>query len=377
MEIRHQNCPIFVPKKKIKKNVGHERESQVSFPFMKLPAELRDTIWHFAAQRGRLVGAKFCKSKGLFGLGTMHRSWNTPPAIAHVCYHSRFVALRYGGMIRTLHGEPVPFYDPGTSSPRPDPYSGTSLWLNRDDILFVNGTKRYFFHDQDLAETLNCYCQTEEVLLAYNIMDSCWEDCVTNFFSVLARSSKLHKTHVKVVNLFIPIDCLHWLIQRELTRSPELVDELFRDNDVRLIDLRNEAAMAAMNKHTPLTNSLVDYARKQWFKASKTGNGTKYEALVTSLRTQWLNIKWYQMEEEVRSRMNGWNGINCLTGHVDSDWLTKTITEMPEIRPVFVIAKDDSWDWRRSVEKSKKDKKRKMTQARLNMTKAKCLVKHS
>ncbi|KAF7540005.1 hypothetical protein G7054_g1683 [Neopestalotiopsis clavispora] len=375
----HQNCPLIVSRKLVKDADKYAAKSQVTFPFMSLPVELRDIVWQFAAQRRRLVGAELHSNRriwtAIFGSIPPHCSWNTPPAIAHVCYHSRFVAFKYGQIFGTFRGYPPYFRDKIDACLYGYDGLNHQLWRNSNDVLLFKYMDQLLFTNEYMGR----YCKyNEEALIACNIFTGYWEQQILDFLRALQKHPFADGKAVKIVNLYIPgtsISRTHWSKTRSLTTSPELLDKLFAYDDVKIIDLRDHAAVVAMGKYFPYTQpwrpSPVDNARRLWCTVSEKGTQSVFEALSAMLRREWLNDKLKQLDSRTQYLLRSYAELHS-TKLMDTRWAKKLLKDMPELRPVFVIAKDDSWDWRK-IKKKEFARSKSTIRARLGGMKQRCV----
>lgn len=178
--------------------------------------------------------------------------------------------------------------------------------------------------------------------------------------------------------MFIPgtsISRTHWAKTRSLTTSPELLDKLFEYDDVKIIDLRDHAAVVAMGKYFPYTQpwrpSPVDNARRLWCTVSEKGKQSVFEALSAMLRREWLNDKLKQLDSRTQYLLRSYAELHS-TKLMDTRWAKKLLKDMPEVRPVFVIAKDDSWDWRK-IKRKEFARSKSTIRARLGGMKQRCV----
>lgn len=185
----HTNCPILSRRKS-----RHKRaQTETFFQFQRLPAEIRVMVWEIEARRRRLVGHNFCARDLLF-LSTPHRTWNGPPAIAHVCRESRHVALQHG------HIHTIPYRGLMRTNYR-------RMWFGHRDIALVqmwpalstrvrSEVRFMMLYNLPQLHDMVKYWYIEELLIPCDIHRGYWEEAVYRVFQTLA----LTKNTIKVVN---------------------------------------------------------------------------------------------------------------------------------------------------------------------------------
>ncbi|KAK9414583.1 putative 2EXR domain-containing protein [Seiridium unicorne] len=176
------------------------------------------------------------------------------------------------------------------------------------------------------SDLLDILCEHVRKLL---FLISCNVEITRSLCRVIARLAKSNSS-VQVIDLLIPQShgkSYNWWGDPNLITSPEMIDRLFFEDDVRVVDLRCRKAVRYMD---------------QFFKG--------FSKLWDLLVARWLWVKWWRKHLREGNNLNWTPNLEALVKleqwDLKSNWARKTLAEMPIIRPVFVLAKDASWDWR-------------------------------
>lgn len=278
-----------------------------SFPFMKLPPELRTIIWKKATPRGRrLLGALFCKAAGWF--------CPQPPTTAHICRESREVALRYGSW----------------SDSSKDCYG----WFNplADVVIWEMGRGTY--------ETRTAISYQARHITLFFERPSLENYCLGPTLRQMAE----HLTwwgDLRTIDISLPPrhQCLigeNWPMSA--------VKDLFGNDKFVTIDLRDEEdtrRVANLLRQFPAGRhhllSLLDGTRRLQYHDQS--HPASWGAVRDLAQYYWPRSVYERDGDHVADavRVRGW-----MRRDLEQPWIKRTLASMPELRPVMVLIRNDN-----------------------------------
>ncbi|CAJ2506239.1 Uu.00g003690.m01.CDS01 [Anthostomella pinea] len=314
---------------------------------MGLPLEIREMIWEEALPR-RVISADHNESTFLPG----------PPSIAQVCRESRAFAIRSGSP-RT--------FDHVDGSPR-----GTWFDASRDVVLGNHGPCSCPPSPvpQGRPEP-RCRCfwsSLRSITLQSNWLDSrplerfTFKDRLDNeprrplrplSSIMLTALGWRHKTHkyskLQKINIFPAQDCLRdFYPKNSFPYWPrEVLDLLFENNTIRLVDLRDahEVAGVVSTLSAHYWSEPCGRFIQRAHEAVVDKRWNRWEETVHDLKHEWLTSSYYRGRADdvlarvlVNHRYEDWD--------VNDPWIKEALAKMPEICPVYPLINYDEKDWR-------------------------------
>lgn len=303
----------LISKCTIPRSISHEEAQPESdgatFPFDKLPPEIRWMIWtEVTLQNRRLItsyryffGGKFLPE---------------PPVTSRICRESRLVALHLGSM-RTLRG-----------------YCNRG-WFNPSVDIFMT-----------IPQSSSVDSKVEHLALLYRVrIPRPPVDGTADAMSIIggiALAPNAKNPNLRTIDL-VPVyagpACL------EAKWNPTAVENIFGSNTILTVDLRDERAVShaigLLQQHRSARQQLdlltvAHYAMKGYHP-----HILAWDPVVKMAQRKWLESRWVR---DRRSESDAFPATHENPWDPESPWVKKTRAEMPEFRPIFMLVKlDHTW----------------------------------
>ena len=296
----------------------------ITFPFTRLPPEIRIMIWEEARPKARRIltsplqstsGSRFCPP---------------PPAIASVCRESRRVALKYGCM----HEESISIKHSG--------------WFNRAEDVVV-----WIDRDGASQSTRAVNRSVEHLAIFWNPFSmrggfSHQQARTLSTIKGIARGPKMWD-NLRTIDIIFSSSG-EYLVGGNW--EPAVVEELFGDDTVVTIDLKDENecshALDLLQKTLASQHQLDTLTiARHIIRGQEHDCLYSWAKLVEAIQYTWLESS-YQRENGsvadailVNGAKAGWD--------LDHPWIKRTLAGIPELRPIIMLAREDhTWKPRRS-----------------------------